>query len=174
MKVPAWRAALADVLTRAAANRLSATHPDWARAMINERAALPDDADPLVWAFGCLRASWAATDAVQALYPFVLVFGVVAMTGFEWVGDGGFTAAALLGGVGLALGLISPKRFWISSLAVGLAVAVAIAFETFTGLRPTHEVYEHSLVSTLRLTVLVLPALAATAMGSFAGRWLRA
>jgi hypothetical protein len=171
---PGWRAQLADVLTRLAARRLRATHPDWAQAMINERACLPDEDDPLAWAFGCLRASWVATDAVQALYPFALVAGVAAMTGYEWVGDGNLAAAALLGSVGLVLGLISPKRFWISALAVGLAVAAVIAFEAFTGIRPTNEVYEHSLASTLRWTLLVAPALAATAAGSFAGRWLRA
>jgi hypothetical protein len=55
-----------------------------------------------------------------------------------------------------------------------LTVAAVITFEAFTGLRPAHEVYEHSLASTLRWTFLVLPALAATAAGSFAGRWLRA
>jgi hypothetical protein len=174
MSVPGWRARLADVVTQLAAWRLRATHPDWAQAMINERANLPDEADPVAWAFGCLRASWTATDAVQALYPFALIAGVAAMTGYEWVGDGGFAAAALLGGVGLVLGLISPKRLWLSALAVGLAVAAVIAFETFTGIRPSHEVYEHSLASTLRWTLLVLPALAATAAGSVAGRWLRA
>ncbi|HEY3815207.1 MAG TPA: hypothetical protein VGL66_18460 [Caulobacteraceae bacterium] len=174
MTVPRWRAQLADVLTQLAARRLRATHPDWARAMIKERACLPDNEDPLAWAFGCLRASWVATDSVQALYPVALVAGVAAMTGYEWIGDGSFAAAALLGGVGLALGLISPKRFWVSVLAVGLTVAAVMVFEAFTGLRPSHEVYEHSLASTLRWTLLVMPALAATAVGSFAGRWLRA
>jgi hypothetical protein len=169
-----WRAQLADLLTRLAARRLRATRPDWARAMLHERANLPQDADPLAWAFGCLRASWGATDAVQALYPFVLVAGVAAMVGYEWIGDGGLTAAVLLGGMGLLLGLISPQRLWISALAVGLAVAAVIAGETFTGLRPTHEVYEQSLASNLRWTLLIVPALAATAAGSFAGRWLRA
>jgi hypothetical protein len=174
MTVPVWRVRLADLLTRMAAARLRANHPEWARAMINERACLPGDEDPLAWAFGCLRASWVATDAVQALYPFVLVAGIAGMTAYEWIADARLPAAALLGCVGLALGLISPRRIWISILAVGLAVAAVIAFEAFTGLRPTQEVYEHSLVSSLRWALLVAPALVATAAGSFAGRWLRA
>jgi hypothetical protein len=176
MTAPAWRAWLADVLMRMAARRLRATHPDWAQAMINERANLPAGEDPLAWAFGCLRASWAATDALQALYPFVLIFGIAGMIAYEWIGDRSLAAGALLGGVGLALGLISPKRVWVSVLAVGLAVAAVIAFEQLTNIRPAgdHEVYEHSLVSTLSLTLLLAPALAATAVGSLAGRWLRA
>ncbi|HWE45871.1 MAG TPA: hypothetical protein VG407_07565 [Caulobacteraceae bacterium] len=174
MSAPAWRAWLADLLMQLAASRLKATHPDWARAMLHERANLPDQDDPLGFAFGCLRASWAATDAVQALYPVALVAGVMAVTGYEWVGDGSVAAVALLVCVGLALGAISPRRSWMSALAVGLAVAAVIGFEAFTGIRPSHEVYEHSLVSAVRWSLLVLPALAATAVGGFAGRWLRA
>ena len=175
MTAPVWRARLADLVTQLAARRLSAKYPDWAKAMVNERACLPDGDDPLAWAFGCLRASWVATDAVQALYPFVLIAGAVVMIASEWIGDESLpAAAALLGGVGLALGLISPKRLWISALAVGLAVAAVIAFESFTGIRPAQEAYEHSLVSTLGWVLLVAPALVATAAGSVAGRWLRA
>jgi hypothetical protein len=174
MGAPVWRERLADLLTRMAAARLKDEHPEWARAMLNERENLGDRDDALAWAFGCLRASWAATDAVQMLYPVVLIAGAGLMVGFEWFADQTLAAAVLLGALGLALGLISPRRVWLSALAVGLVVAGAVALERVTGVRPASEIYEHSLVSSLRWTILVAPALAATAVGSFAGRWLRA
>jgi hypothetical protein len=153
---------LADALVRAAARRLRHRHPDWADAMIGEHASLGGHRDQLGWALGSLRASFALEDV---FYPAGLLISVMAMTLYQWSADESLVTLLVLSGLGLTLGLLWPTRFLISGVAVGMVVAAVNSFETLSGFRPAYEIYHHTWTHDLRWLLLVLPALASSALG---------
>jgi hypothetical protein len=153
---------MADALVRAAAKRLRHRHPDWADAMIAEHASLAGHRDQLGWAFGALRASY---DLGGGIYRAILLLSVMVMALYQWNVDEGFVTLLLLSGLGLMLGLLWPARFLISGLAVGVVVAAVNGFETLSGVRPTYEIYHHSLAHDFGWLLLVLPSMASSMLG---------
>ncbi len=54
-----WKRRAAHGLTRHAARTLRATRPGWSDALESEVEHIPDDRQALIWAVGCVRASYA-------------------------------------------------------------------------------------------------------------------
>ena len=73
----------------------------------------------------------------------------------------------------MILGVLQPRRFWISGAAIGLVVAAVNTFETISGVRPAYETYQHTFLHDARWAVLVAPALIASGVGGCLGRTLR-
>ena len=166
---------LGALLIGHAARRLGRKHPEWAAAMASEDAYVQSEGERLRWAAGCAVASYRAPGMLEAaLYPAALSLGLIAMTAYQWSADESVRTFAVLGLIGLGLGLLRPHRVIVSGLAVGLVVAAVQGFETVSGVRPAYETHLHTLVHCARWMVLVAPALTASALGGFAGRAIRA
>jgi hypothetical protein len=102
-----------------------------------------------------------------------LTLSVALMTACQWSVDEGVLTLAVLTLLGLALGLVEPRRPLVSGLLVGLVVAGVNVFETLTGVRPAYEDASHSLQHDAKWLVLVAPALFAATVGGYAGLKLR-
>ena len=166
---------LTELLMRHATNRLRRGRPEWADAMLNEGAALASDNERLRWAAGCAIASYRAPTVMgSAIYPAALSLGVGVMIVYEWSADESLRTLAVLGLIGLILGLVGPRRVWLSGVAVGSVVAAVSAFEALSGLRPGYETHLHTLAHCSQWLVLIAPALITSALGGFAARTLRA
>ena len=153
---------LADGLMRAATARIRRSHPDWARAMLSEHASLSDRHDQLGWAFGSLRASLAIGNAV---YPAVLALAVAGMGCYQWSADESLITLLVLSSLALLLGVLRPRRFLLSGVAVGVVVCAVNSFETASGVRPAYEVYHHTWGHNLRWLALLAPALLCSLLG---------
>jgi hypothetical protein len=156
---------LADHLTRAAAARLRPRHSDWADAVISEHASLADTDDRLRWAIGSWFASLDVTLSVDAFYPLLLTVSIATMTLYQWSVDESAATVMVLALLGLLLGLLSPRRFLASGLALGAVVATVTAFEALSGIRPAYEVHVHSLLHSTRWLIFILPTLFSSAVG---------
>jgi hypothetical protein len=161
---------LADFLMGHATRRLSGRRPDWAEAMRREAADLGDD-ERLLWSGGCAYASYRTVYGTA--YPAALAVGLALMSAYQWSADESLGTVAAIGLIGLALGVIEPRRSLISGTAIGVVVAVVNSFETLTGLRPAYEIKHHSLLHDARWTFLIAPALIACVIGSFIGGQFR-
>ena len=162
---PSWRRPLAELLMRGAATRLRRRYPDFAEAMVCEAQAL-GDTERLRWAVGCLAASFRAPGMAEVFaYPLALAAGVAAMVAYQWSADESLLTLALTCAIGLCLGLIDPRRFLLSGLAVGVVVTGVNAFESITGILPAYEAASHGLVRNLRWLVLAPPAVLCAAAG---------
>ena len=157
---------LADELVRRAVERMRQRRPDWAQAMMNEHHSLSGDEDQLGWAAGSFRASLSLADL---FYPVVLALGVAAMTLYQWSADESLITVMVLGLLGGTLGLVRPRLFLVSGLALGPVVAAVNGFETLSGVRPAYEAYNHSWAHDFRWLVLILPALVSSALGRWVG-----
>jgi hypothetical protein len=165
---------LADLIMERAQRALRRQRPEWAEAMACESAAILSDDERLRWAASCALVSYRAPGAFDwAFYPGFLCAGVTLMTVYQWRADESLRTLVLLGMIGMTLGVIQPRRFWISGAAIGLVVAAVNAFETLTGLRPAYELYAHTFLHDAWWTVLVAPAMIASGVGGYLGRLLR-
>ncbi len=155
---------LAKGFACAAAGRLRRRYPDWAEAVLSEHASLSDADNPLGWAFG---AWWASLDLSPggALYPLLLALSLTTMALYQWSADESLMTLGVVGLLALVLGLLSPRRFLLSGVLVGVVVAGVNAFEALSGIRPAYETMPRDLIHSVRWVVLVLPALAASAVG---------
>ena len=158
----------AERLTRDAAGRLRGRYPTWADAMLNEYACLEGEGEGegerLWWAIGAFRASLTLSVA-EVFYPFALAISLIGMTLYQWCADEGLTTLALLSALSVCLGALRPSRFFSSGAAVGAVVAAVNGFETFSGVRPAYEIHHHTMTHDLRWLLLVIPAIAASALG---------
>jgi hypothetical protein len=155
---------LANGLARAAAGRLRRRQPEWAEAVLSEHASLSGERDQLGWAFGAWRASLDLSPG-GALYPLLLALSLTAMALYQWSADESLTTLGLLGALALMLGFLGPQRFLLSGLLVGAVVSAVNGFEALSGIRPSYELLPRDLLHSLRWIVLVLPAVAASAIG---------
>ncbi len=155
---------LADQIGQLAARRLHERHPEWAAAMLAEQAELQTAPGHLSWAFGALVASVRATEC-DLSYLGALAAGVLAMTVYQWTMDESLLTVAAVCVIGLCLGCFKPRSYLLSGVAIGAVVAAVNAFETLTGIRPTYEAYHHSLARVLAFSILVPPAVFASAVG---------
>lgn len=161
-----WRRRLAERLMRQAAAGLRRRYPDFAEAMVSEGCDL-EGAEQLRWAIGCFVASLRAPGGLRALaYPLALTGSVVAMVLYQWSADENGLTLALTCALGVGLGLVDPRRFLLSGVAVGVVVSAVNAFETLTGVRPAYEAASHGLIHNLRWLVLVPPSVIAAGAGS--------
>ncbi len=155
-----------------AQRNLRKTHGEWADAMAAEAESCPAGAGRLRWAWGCWVASLRVGLTDRMLYPLALLAGAGVLALYEWNADEGAATYLVLGLVACGLGLFRPRRACLSGLSVGLVVAAIIAFEALSGVQPGYEIHRQTLGNCLRWTVLVLPALAAAALGGGLGRRL--
>ncbi len=166
---------LADAMMGHAERSLRRKHPEWADAMASESLATLSDDDRLRWSVGCVAAGYRAPGALEwAIYPTLLGFGIALMTAYQWSVDENSLTVAMVSLIGVALGVLQPRRFWLSGTVIGLVVAAVNTFETITGVLPAYETYHHSLQHDARWIVLVAPALFAAVVGGYVGRKLRA
>jgi hypothetical protein len=104
------------------------------------------------------------------VYLLALGCAVLAVGTFEWRTDEDAVTLAVLVTASGALGAIRPRLFWVSALAVGSVVAILNLFTTLTGLRPIYEsaaeAKTHGAAYGLSLALLIVPALAAAAIGA--------
>jgi len=164
---------LADGLVRHAAKGLRRRRPDWADAMLGEAATLPQS-EQLRWAIGCAVASYRAPGRFDGvIYPLALLAGIALMAAYQWSADESLRTVAVIALIGGALGLLRPRRVWVSAATVGLVVAAVNAFETITSLRPAYEMHQHTFLHDARWVVLMVPALIASGLGGYVGRKLR-
>jgi hypothetical protein len=165
---------LAALLMRHAMIRLSRKHPEWAEAMAAESATLLSDDERLAWASGCAVASYRAPGAFDwVIYPMALLAGVTLMTAYQWSADESLKTVGILALIGLALGVLQPRRSMISGAAIGVVVALVNGFETITGLRPAYETTAHTILHDVRWAVFIIPALGASLIGRYVGQKLR-
>ena len=155
---------VADRLTRLAARRLRSRHPEWADAVLSENESLRDQPEQLDWAWGTLRAS-VAVEHQDLLYPAMLGLSVATMIVYQWCADESLATVLLLLALSLCLGLLRPRYFLLSGLAVGAVVAAVNGFEGVSGIRPAYEVHPRTLMNCVHWLVLVLPAMAGSAAG---------
>ena len=156
---PTLRRQFSEQLARLAVRHMRARHPEWADALAAEGEAV-DERDQLRWAVGCAVASLRVSGAADvAAYPAALAAGVLALTAYQWSADESVFTIGLVSLLGLALGLLEPRRVLMSGLAVGVVVAGVNAFETITGVLPAYEAERHTLIHDLRWTLLAAPAL---------------
>ncbi len=155
-------------------HRLRRKRPQWADAMEAEASYVETDSEQLRWAAGCALASYRAPKGLEGLaYPAALTLSLALMTAYQWSMDEGLFTLVVLTLLGMALGLVEPRRPLVSGVLVGLVVAGVNAFETLTGVRPAYEDVAHSLQHDAKWLVLVAPALLAAAVGGYAGLKLR-
>jgi hypothetical protein len=165
---------VAALLMGHAASRLRLKRPEWADAMVNEGSALLSDDERLRWSAGCAAACYRAPGGLDwAIYPAALGAGVALMAAYQWSADESPRTVAVLGLIGAALGVLQPRRFWISGAVIGLVVTAVNSFETISGVRPAYETTVHSLLHDARWAVLIAPGLIASVVGGYAGRKLR-
>ncbi len=165
---------LAVLLLGHAENRFRRKHPEWADAIASESASLGSDEELLQWSAGCAVASYRAPGAFDwAAYPAMLGVGIALMAAYQWTVDESLQTVAVVSLLGLALGVLRPRRNLISGATVGLVVVAVNVFETISGLRPSYETTAHSLLHDARWIVLVAPALIASMIGGYAGGRLR-
>jgi hypothetical protein len=155
---------LAHGLIRLAASCLSLSHPDWARAIVNEHASLQRPQERLRWALGALRASL-TVPAAHLVYPGALALAVAGLVLYQWSWDEGVMTWLLLAGLGATLGFLRPQQFLFSGLAIGLVVAAVTGFESLSGIRPAYEIHPRTLAHCLHWLILVIPGLMSSAMG---------
>ena len=128
---------------------------------------LADGGPELGWAAGCVAASYRTARALETFtYVAALLFGVAAMTFDQWTEDEGLGTCVVLGLIAFLLGLVRPKRFAVSGVAVGAVVAGVHVLGALGGVRPPYETRAHSLVDGLLWLVFVIPAVLAAAAGS--------
>jgi hypothetical protein len=103
-------------------------------------------------------------------YLLALGCAVLAVGTFEWRTDEDAVTLAVLVTASCALGALRPRLFWLSGLAVGSVVAILNQLTELTGLRPIYEsaaeAKAHGAAYGISLAVLIVPALAASAMGA--------
>ena len=162
---------LADWMMERARRRFARSHPEWAEAMAREGEQFASESQRLRWAVGCVAASFTIADPDDPIsYGLALSAGVLLMGAYEWRADENVVTWALLGSLSLALGLLSPRRFWLSGLSIGCVIAGVSVFETLSGVRPSYEAHGHSLLHDACWSLLSLPALGAAGAGRLLAR----
>ena len=165
---------LADLLMEHAARRLRRQRPEWAEAMLNESAQLNSDDERLLWSSGCACASYRTPETLHALAYFAaLAAGVMLMSAYQWSADESLMTVAVICLIGVALGLLEPRRSLISGVAIGAVVAAVNGFETLARVRPAYEIRFHTLLHDAKWTVFIAPAVVACIVGSHVSQLLR-
>jgi hypothetical protein len=168
-----WKRLLAALLMRYVERRFR-RRPDWAQAMAREGLEPLSDDERLRWSLGCAVAAYRASEGPEgAIYPPALAGGILAMAAYQWSADESLGTVAAICLIGLALGVLQPRRRAISGAAIGLVVAAVNSFETISGVRPAYEATAHSLVHDARWAVLIAPGLIASGIGGCIGKALR-
>ncbi len=163
---------LGACLLSMAQRNLRRSHGEWADAMAAEAETCTTGFARLRWGWGCWVASLRIVLMGRVLYPLALAIGAGVLAAYEWNADEGAETVVVLGLVAAGLGLLRPCHAILSGLSVGLVVASVIAFEVVSGVQPAYEVHRQTFGSCLYWTVLVLPSLAAAALGGGLARKL--
>jgi len=162
------RAILRHIKARAGADQAS-----WAAAMEAECHQMKTAGERLNWALGCLVASYRMKPPVGALgYAAALLLAMGSVGLFNWRVDEGGVDMGVLVLSSLALGLILPRRAWLSGLLVGLVIPMQGLFSAITGLRPIFErnTAHPPRVADPGMLIFVVVALAAALLGGWIGR----
>jgi hypothetical protein len=113
-------------------------------------------------------------EAAMKTYLATLVCAVLVVGVFEWRTDEDTVTLLVLLTASCGLGALRPKLFWLTAIAVGSVIAALNLLTAVTGFRPIYETaaqtQAHSTAYGVSLMVLVLPALAAAALGAFVRR----
>jgi hypothetical protein len=111
-------------------------------------------------------------ESPMTLYLMALAGAGLAVGTFEWRTDEAMVTLAVLVMASGGLGALRPRLFWASALVLGSVVAILNLFTTLTGLRPIYEsaaeAKAHGAAYGISLAVLIVPALAAAAIGAAA------
>jgi hypothetical protein len=163
---------LVDAILRHVKARADAGQASWAEAMEAESHQMKSPRERMAWALGCLAASYRLKPPFAGLgyvAGLLLAMGLVGL--FNWRADeSGVDMGVLVLSSGL-LGLVLPRRAWLSGLLVGLVIFLQSVFAAVTCLHPIWEKTPALLQRDpdLGLLVLVLPALLAALLGGWIG-----
>lgn len=140
---------------------------DWARAMVTE-ADVADDRFAIHWLFGCLRG--AAMERLRdnsVIFVATLLIGLSIVLFFEWHTDEPLVVLPVLLLVSFASGWIAPTRVLAIGLCLGLAISIAHALSSATGLMiPRYQKQIPSVGDWVTMTALIIPSMLAAFGGS--------
>ena len=150
------------------------TGADWTAAMLSESEHIDDDLEAARWALGSVGAITMQWVESAKIYLAVVLVGAAVPIFFEWHTDEELlTLLALVGAAG-TIGLMHPKRFFASGLAIGLALPLAHALVLlFANLRPHYEAVPLNAGSTASLALLIIPSLFAAWAGAALAKRVR-
>lgn len=101
------------------------------------------------------------------MFAAALAGGLIVVLFFEWHTDEPLVVLPILLLVSFATGLIAPSRFLLSGLCLGIAIPLAHALSSATGMMiPQYQQHAPSTGDWVTMAFLVIPAVASAFAGS--------